>query len=1454
MAVLFIYFSTLLTKFIVFSPLPPHVLPSPLTCMPQFTSCLPRSAPAPDPFRPSCPFPPGGVPSAVWTCGLSRDFHSQTHAAGSSRMTASTTSTPTGLAHWLSRLSMSRSTTSTVGLAHSFSALTGTTFPASSTTKELFHSFHSQNKQISTQLKFIKTKKTGDNLNSSTTNDYRNNLGSPARNKHANKSSSSTVNRPGKISHSPTTSSPDDNSSSSTRNEHSDISTYFIDHRPVDYFSLSTTNHPEHNSGSPARNKQARNSSSFTGNTSGDNFCASTTTNPIDNPISSIRNKHTDNSSSLTANRQDDNSSSLIDYLKHSLLALCAILFALCAVCAIICVTVASDPAQTILLPFLLFFTPHPLNSLYSYHLSTIQPHSYRSTPVKCAGSYFPNISFPPSFHSSSKYLHSIHVLTVSSLILFIFLFFCCPHFISHPPSYPAITSFIPLIPSSVAQSLDSLQIAFLCNSSITRYGLRPSCNTNFLFTLLLLLSGDINLNPGPITSSPLCLAHLNIRSASSITSDLNKPALLQEFLSDYGIDILALTETWLPPDVHPSTLNSITPENYSLFHVPRPRGTGGGVALLYRSFLNISKITLHSFTSFEALCVKLVLASSTYTILTIYRPPDSRHESTFMSEFSTILQDLVPSSSELIITGDFNFHVNKPSLSPASTFLTLLDTYGLVQLITFPTHYLNNTLDLLITRSNSTIFTEIKSIDPLLSDHFAIISFFTPLPLSRPTRITKQIRNFKQINPTLFSNDILTSSIFSAPASTLNAYVSQLSSILSSLLDKYAPLKTVSLSSRSPKPFITPEIRAEKAKRSHLETLYRRNKHFPNSDIFKTNLKDQARKVAKLITSSRRSYFRSLISTSRNQPKKLWAALDSLLTRKSPSPLPFSNSPAELATSFLSSFADKITKLCSAFTHSNTASPHSLPLSPPLPLSFFSPATTDEVRTAILSSSNASCSLDIIPTFFLKSCLEAMIHPITTIINLSFSEGCFPDEFKTAIVTPLLKNHSLPHQDLSSYRPISNLNFISKTLERIIYSRLSSHLISFPSISPFQSAYRKFHSTETALLRIYNDLLLSIDGRKVSALLLLDLSAAFDTIDHRILLDRLTLNFGITDSAHSLLASYLHNRSQSVSIGSHTSESATLPTGVPQGSVLGPLLFSLYTTPLGYIFADSTVSYHFYADDTQLYISFASKDSVASLSVLSSVLDSVHSWFSSNRLSLNPSKTEFLIIGTRQQRLKLASTSIAFCGSTLTPVSKCRNLGVTFDSDLSFKAHISAVCSSSFYHIRRLRQVRSSLDIDSAIVLANSLVSSKLDYCNSLLYHLPDSSIDRLQLVQNALARAVVPSVKKYDHISPTLKKLHWLPIRQRIEFKIASLTFKTLTFDQPLYLRQLLHIHVPSRLLRSSDKSVLVLPLVKSAQAQRSFSFAAPSIWNKIHPSIRSSPSVQSFHKSLKTFLFPP
>ena len=200
------------------------------------------------------------------------------------------------------------------------------------------------------------------------------------------------------------------------------------------------------------------------------------------------------------------------------------------------------------------------------------------------------------------------------------------------------------------------------------------------------------------------------------------------------------------------------------------------------------------------------------------------------------------------------------------------------------------------------------------------------------------------------------------------------------------------------------------------------------------------------------------------------------------------------------------------------------------------------------------------------------------------------------------------------------------------------------------------------------------------------------------------------------------------------------------------------------------------------------------------------------------------------------------------------RNLGVIFDSNLDFKKHISSICRSSFFQIRQLRQIRSSLDRNSAIILANSLVHSKIGYCNSLLYNLPGTSIVRLQRLQNSLARVVCNSTKLQSHSMDLLKTLHWLPISERIKYKIAVLTFKVLQHRQPSYLADLISFYKPSRTLRSSDALLLAVPDIRTTIGRRSFSYAAPKIWNDLPFHIRSCLTISSFCSKLKTHFFPP
>ena len=333
---------------------------------------------------------------------------------------------------------------------------------------------------------------------------------------------------------------------------------------------------------------------------------------------------------------------------------------------------------------------------------------------------------------------------------------------------------------------------------------------------------------------------------------------------------------------------------------------------------------------------------------------------------------------------------------------------------------------------------------------------------------------------------------------------------------------------------------------------------------------------------------------------------------------------------------------------------------------------------------------------------------------------------------------------------------------------------------------------------------------------------------------------------------SYLTGRSQRIKLGNCLSSSSDPPFGVPQGSVPGPLLFTLYTTPLSSLVSGHAIPHHLYADNSQLYVSFSSGHSAAALNGLQSCLASVQSWMSTNKLKLNPDKTEFLLIGNEWQQSKyLSMFPIELLGVETYPAKSARNLGVILDKNFNFRSHISAICSSCIYHIRDLRRIRRHLDLDSAKVLVNALVSSRLGYCNSLLSGIAETDLTKLQLVLNCLVRVVTQS-PPFTRSVPLLHSLHWLPVKYKVHFKICLLTYKALHEEEPNYLRSLIAVSLPSCLLRSNRGITLSIPRIETNTGARAFSSCAPSLSNNLSPSVRSATSVATFRRCLKTYLF--
>ena len=304
-------------------------------------------------------------------------------------------------------------------------------------------------------------------------------------------------------------------------------------------------------------------------------------------------------------------------------------------------------------------------------------------------------------------------------------------------------------------------------------------------------------------------------------------------------------------------------------------------------------------------------------------------------------------------------------------------------------------------------------------------------------------------------------------------------------------------------------------------------------------------------------------------------------------------------------------------------------------------------------------------------------------------------------------------------------------------------------------------------------------------------------------------------------------------------------------------LLYLIYVLPLKYIFEKHNISYHCFADDIQIYNRFSLKQDglTSSLKKLEMCIAEVKEWFDQSKLKINSNKTEFVVFISRYNQHKVnLSKCVLHVGSDTIYPSKCaKNLGSYLDENLSMKEHVSTAVRSVYWNIRSVGKIRRYLDGNTCASLLNALVTSRLDYNNSLLFGVPDTILNMLQAVQNHAAR-ILTGTRMSDHITPVLISLHWLPVRERIKYKILVTVYKCLHQPHsPQYLRDLLQQHVPARLLRSSnDPSCLVVPRTRTAIGDRAFAACAPRLWNSLPSHLRSANSLYTFKKHLKTYIF--
>ena len=494
----------------------------------------------------------------------------------------------------------------------------------------------------------------------------------------------------------------------------------------------------------------------------------------------------------------------------------------------------------------------------------------------------------------------------------------------------------------------------------------------------------------------------------------------------------------------------------------------------------------------------------------------------------------------------------------------------------------------------------------------------------------------------------------------------------------------------------------------------------------------------------------------------------------------------------------------------------------------FLSPITEDEIIKITYTNfkPNKAAGYDDVKPDIMKLAISFIAKPLTHIFNMSFANGTFPDKLKTAKIIPVFKKGD--PSSYTNYRPISLLSCFSKILERLMFNRIYSFISMHDILSHNQYGFRPGHSTELALIDVIDKLCTKLDNKKISVGIFLDLSKAFDTIDHYILLNKLS-HYGIRGTALSWMQTYLTNRHQYTSMNGTNSDLLTLKCGVPQGSILGPLLFIIYVNDISQISYNANVT--LFADDTSI---FFDDDNIDMLyNTICNELPKFTDWFAVNKLSLNIDKTNYIVFN-RGTKYKW-DRNIHIDGKIVDHVYKTKFLGVVIDSKLTWHDHISTICKIIARNTGILSRLKYSVPQHILKTIYQTLVLPHMSYCTIVWSGTSRIHLHPLEILQKRAIRHITKS-PTMEHTSTLFKSLKLLKFNDIVKIKLLTFAHNAQNgilpsnFDLFFILNNQIHSH--------DTRQFNNLHLPKSRTNTGLFSVRSRSVnqWNSLHVNIQS------------------
>lgn len=928
-----------------------------------------------------------------------------------------------------------------------------------------------------------------------------------------------------------------------------------------------------------------------------------------------------------------------------------------------------------------------------------------------------------------------------------------------------------------------------------------------------------------------ISFSHFNVRSLCTGFD------LFSDTLRESCFDVIGLSETWLNPALPD---NGISISGYKIVRKDR-EGRGGGVAFYLKNSLKFSVVDVYNQNSpLEHLWISLKIAGKKVCLGTVYRPPNTNFNQC-MDHLENILVSLLPEFDYVLFGGDFNVDFLSIGNYNLSLLKNLLNNYGLNQIINQPTRLTetSQTLIDIIVSSCPEIAANVEVINMEdISDH-CMVNCSIKLIKPKQQILYRTYRDFSKFNYDLFLYDLQTIYWdYIYELDELDDIVDFFSDNVLCLFDIHAPQKTAKIT-KPPAPWLTDNLKLMMRLRSKALTRYKKLQTDEARSEY-TNLRNL---VNMSVKSEKKAYLQHAFKT---DPKNFWRTLKYLNICSNTEKDSSSFSDISTPDNFNKFFVNDLPQI-NAVNQDLIEATYINKTLPDLPEQFsFKTVTAETVEKMLFKIKSNAVGPDGLSVKMLLYLTPYLSKHITFILNKCLLTGKFPNLWKNANVLPVPKNSS--PSLLSHFRPISILPVMSKLLEKIVQEQLNEFLHTNKILSPTQSGFRGHHSTATALLNVTDDLFRASDNNKNTCLILLDYSKAFDTLEHTTLVTKLKF-FGIGEVALMFFENYLNNRHQRVILNNVFSEFIALNKGVPQGSILGPLLFSIYTSDLckRLNFCQS----HQYADDTQIYHSFTYDQLGPAIANINSDLDVIGKFSNAHGLILNEGKTQVMVFGrSRNLIVNNPLFKIVLNNAVLEPVHSCKNLGVHIDVNLRFGTHVSSLIKKTFSKLKILYIYKDIFSTEVKLRLTNSLILSHLDYCNVVYWPaLLQKDKDTLQKIQNACIRFSY-NIRKFDHISGAFRESGWFNLHERFQIHLACLIYKIDNLKLPQYLQD--------KIVKGSDihergtrhRELLNIPRHNSAMFQRSFTYNSAKIFNIIPDDIKAASNLVSFRNKVKAF----